>query len=201
MSSKPPILQYICPELVGNKVILQTYKNGDGKQIFEAVEESRAHLEPWQAWVRAIQTQDDAEELARRKQAEWLVRACLSWSIREYSTLAFLGNIQLENIDWSTPSLGIGYWIRSSAQGKGYVTQAAQLVCKVAFETLSAKRVHIECDARNRRSAAVAHRLGFMREGQLRNERLDSRGELSNTLQFGMIPAEYEEEKQKWYHK
>lgn len=200
MTTKPPILQYVSPELVGHKVILQTYKNGDGKQIFEAIEESRAHLEPWQVWVRAIQTRDNAEELARQKQAEWLLRTCLAWTIRDYSTLAFLGNIQLEQIDWSTPSFGIGYWIRSSAQGHGYVTQAAQLVCKAAFESLNAQRVHIECDARNRRSAAVAHRLGFVREGQLRNERLDFSGKPQDTLQFGMVPAEYEEEKQKWYH-
>ena len=200
MTTKPPILQYISPELVGDKVILQAYKNGDGKQIFEALEESRAHMEPWQGWVRRFQTQSDTEELARRIQSEWILRTCLAWAIRDYSSQAYLGNIQLEHIDWDTPSFGIGYWLRASAQGKGYVTQAAQLVCKVAFETLNAQRVHIECDARNRRSAAVAHRLGFIREGQLRNERRDSSGNLQNTLQFGMTPAEYEEEKQKWYH-
>ena len=45
----------------------------------------------------------------------------------------------------------------------------------------------IRCDARNTRSAAVAERLGFVREALLRNER-DPHGELRDTLVFSLTP-------------
>lgn len=194
-----PILLHVSPEISGDRVVLRRYKNGDGVYLFQALEESRQHLAPWQGWIVRMQTLNDCESAVRRFQSEWQLRTRLAWFVQDHKTNEFLGNIQLEHIDWETPSFGIGYWLRASAQGHGYITQAARLVCRVAFETLGAQRVHIECDAKNIRSAQVAHRLGFVREGRLRNERRNSSGELQDTLQFSMLPADYESASQRWY--
>jgi RimJ/RimL family protein N-acetyltransferase len=48
----------------------------------------------------------------------------------------------------------------------------------------------IRCDARNTRSAAVAERLGFVREAHLRNEARSTDGELRDTLVFSLIPSD-----------
>jgi ribosomal-protein-serine acetyltransferase len=72
------------------------------------------------------------------------------------------------------------------------------VICQLVSETLDAQRLHIECDAENYRGASVARRLGFTQEGVLRNERRDSLGKLQNTLQFAMIPDDYQIAKEQW---
>jgi RimJ/RimL family protein N-acetyltransferase len=86
------------------------------------------------------------------------------------------------------PAFEIGYWIRASAEGHGYVAETVQLLTDFAFASLHAQRVMIRCDARNRRSAAVAERLGFIREAHLRNDMRDATGELRSTLVFSLTP-------------
>ncbi len=196
---KRAMLLPVSNEISGDLVILRAYQNGDGAEVFEAVDKSRDHLEAFQSWQKKMLSVDDAEAAVQRLQGDWHLRTRLGWAIREHKSLNFLGHIQLEHINWQTPSFGIGYWLKADAQGKGYVSQATKLLVKLAFESLNAKRVHIETDARNFRSAAVAHRSGFTREGLLRNERRDSHGFLQDTLQFSMTPEEYEEAKSRWY--
>ncbi len=194
-----PMLLHVSPEIAGDKVVLRRYKNGDGALVYEAVQESRQHLARWQDWLARMETSADCELAVRKWQADWQLRTRLAWCIQEHATQRFLGHIQLENIDWHTPSFGVGYWLRASAQGNGYMSHAAKLVCRVAFESLGAQRVHIECDSINARSAQVAHRLGFNREGVLRNERRDATGHLQDTLQFSMLPDDYETARKRWY--
>jgi RimJ/RimL family protein N-acetyltransferase len=66
-----------------------------------------------------------------------------------------------------------------------------KLLTDFAFTSLGAQRVMIRCDARNTRSAAVAERLGFVREAHLRNElRTHTDSELRDTLIFSLIPSD-----------
>jgi RimJ/RimL family protein N-acetyltransferase len=55
---------------------------------------------------------------------------------------------------------------------------------------LRANRVELTCDALNTRSAAVAERLGFVREARLRNEELARDGTLRDTLVYALIPTD-----------
>ena len=135
-------------------------------------------------------SKEEAEIALRTAQSDWILKKRLAWGIDVKGE--YIGHIQLEHIDWETPSFGIGYWLRATAQGHGYITDAAKLICQLSFETLGAQRLHIECDQKNVRSAAVAKRLGFSQEAVLRNERRDPEGILQNTLLFAMIPEEYE---------
>ncbi len=85
----------------------------------------------------------------------------------------------------------IGYWIRKSDEGKGYVTESVRLLTSYAFERLKANRVFIRCSTRNHRSEAVARRAGFVYEGTLRNSILDADGKLHDTVMFSLIPSEW----------
>jgi RimJ/RimL family protein N-acetyltransferase len=103
----------------------------------------------------------------------------------------FLGGIGLHPINWNVPSFEIGYWLRKSATGQGYMTEAVRLMTRLAFETLEANRVFIRCSAKNSHSASVARRAGYVAEGALRNAERATDGELYDMLFFGMTPGEY----------
>ena len=187
----PPILRDLPDKIVGQRVVLRPYRAGDGAALWEAVEESREHLRPWLPWVDTYRTPDDAEASARRFQAKWIFREDMGMGIWERANGRFVGGAGLHPKEWDVPSFEIGYWLRASAQGFGYMTEAAQALCNLAFDTFGANRVFIRCDAQNQRSANVARRLGFTHEATFRNEARDSAGALRDTLYFGITPLQH----------
>ncbi len=194
----PPILRDLPDELTGERVLIRPLRPGDGAAIFDAVEESRAEIGPWLPWVAKTLAASDSEEAVRRSMARWALREDLMVGIWDRATGRYLGGSGLHRMDWAVPSFEIGYWLRTSAWGQGYVTEAVQVLCRFAFETLGANRVEILCDAKNVRSAAVPKRLGFTQEALLRNECRDGAGNLRDTLIFALTPSDYAQAKALW---
>ena len=106
----------------------------------------------------------------------------------ERETERFIGMFSLFKFDWKVPKGEIGYWVRSSATGRGFATEATLALTKSGIETLGLARVEIRCDAKNLRSRAVAERAGYLLEGILRNECRDPHGKLRDTCIYAEIP-------------
>lgn len=193
-----PILTDLPNEFLGQRVLLRLLRPGDGAAIWEAVEESRKQISPWLPWVEKTRSTDDQEAAARRGAAHWLTREDLMVGIWDRATGRYLGGSGLHRIDWAVPAFEIGYWLRTSAWGQGYVSETVRVLCRFAFETLHANRVEIRCDEGNERSLAVPRRLGFVQEGALRNDTRDSSGKLRDTIIFALTPADYTQAKPTW---
>ena len=194
----PPILLDLPDELLGERVLLRPLRPGDGAVIWEAIEESREQIAPWLPWVEKSLGPADSEAAARRAAANWQSREDLGVGIWEKTTGHYLGGSGLHRIDWGVPAFEIGYWLRTSAWGQGYVSETVRVLCRFSFGTLGAKRVEIRCDARNARSIAVPRRLGFVEEGRLRNQCRDGAGGLRDTIIFAMTPEDYAQARSGW---
>lgn len=178
-------------ELRGPRVVVRPYRLEDADALFAAVAESRQHIWPWMPWGDQHQTIDDSRDFILRTQAKWLLREDMTVGFFEASSERYLGGSGLHPRGWDVPAFEIGYWIRASAEGHGYVAETVRLLTDFAFESLGAQRVMIRCDARNTRSAAVAERLGFVREAHLRNEvRTHTDSALRDTLVFSLVPSD-----------
>ncbi|MGV3721711.1 MAG: GNAT family N-acetyltransferase [Actinomycetota bacterium] len=186
-----PILLDLPAELLGERVLVRPYRAGDGAAVFEAVNESRGSLRPWMPWVESHVTAADSEAFVRRSQASWIARTELVVGIWEREGGRFLGSSGLHCRDWDIPCFEVGYWLRRSAEGRGYVTETVRLLVRFAFETLGANRLYLRCDARNVRSAAVPKRLGFIHEATHRNDSRDPSGSLRDTMIFALTPDDY----------
>lgn len=133
-------------------------------------------------------TPEDQEAVMRRAHADFMSRTDLMLLLFLKSTNTMVGASGLHRIDWQVPKFEIGYWLRTSYAGKGYMTEAVTAIDAFAFDTLGAYRVEIRCDERNTRSAAVARRCGYELEGVLRNNARDHlTGELKNVMVFARI--------------
>ncbi|MBF6590801.1 MAG: GNAT family N-acetyltransferase, partial [Ktedonobacterales bacterium] len=102
----------------------------------------------------------------------------------------FLGGLGLHPRGWETGFFEIGYWLRASAEGQGYMAEGVRLMTDYAFAHLGATRVQIRCDARNQRSAGLARRLGFVQEAHLRCQMRATDGTLRDTLVFALTPTD-----------
>jgi RimJ/RimL family protein N-acetyltransferase len=178
-------------ELRGPRVSVRPYRVDDADEVFAAIEESRAHIWPWLPCGAQQQSVEDTRDFLLRSQAAWLLREpSLHVGIFAARSGRFLGGVGLHVHGWHVPAFEFGYWIRARAQGHGYVTEAVRLLTDYAFTALGAERVMIRCDARNIRSAAVAERLGCIREGRLRHDASDATGALCDTLVFSLLPSD-----------
>lgn len=186
-----PVLRDVPDELIGDRVVVRPYRPGDGAPLWDAVEESREHLLPWLSWGDTHKSPMDSEEFVRKMHARWYLREDMPVGIWERATERYLGGSGLHRIDWEVPSFEVGYWLRKSAVGHGYMTEAVRLLCSMAFETLGANRVHIQVAAGNHKSAAIPPRLGFVHESTQRNAKRVTTGELVDMIVFAMTPLEY----------
>ncbi len=177
-------------ELHGEHVLVRPYREDDAEALFEAMNESRDHLRPWMPFADEHKTIDESRNWIIHTMAQWLLRNDLILSIWDLSTGRYLGGTGLHPHDWETGYFEMGYWLRASAEGYGYVTEAAQLLTNYALDSLQANRLEIRCDELNVRSAAVPKRLGYVLEGRLRNQMTTSDGRLRTTLIFSFIPGD-----------
>lgn len=180
-----PSLIPLFDELVGERVIVRPHRQSDFDELWEATQESRDELRPWLPF--ADQAPDDLRDYLARTEAKWITRETLGMAIVERDSGRIVGNIGLMVRSWDIGSFEIGYWLRTSAVGHGYMAEAVRLVSDFAFDHLDANRVMIRCDAENARSAAVPTRLGFTLEGRMRRDSTSPDGQIRDTLVFSMI--------------
>jgi RimJ/RimL family protein N-acetyltransferase len=190
-ASIDPLLIDVPSVLQGERVLLRPLVDSDAHALFEAVDQSRSHLAPWMLWAEAHRSVDDSLLYIRRSQAQWILRERLPVGIFERTSGSFLGNSGLERIDWHLRRFEIGYWLRASAEGRGYVHEAVRLLTTLAFRELAANRVQIRMDPRNERSERVAQRLGFVFEGTLRNSSIDANGAPADRHIYALTPETY----------
>ena len=191
MPAPSPLLIALPDVLEGRRVRLRPYRPDDAAALWEAVQESRDHLAPWMPWVDEYQEPDDAREFVVRARARWQLREDLSVAIVEREGGRLLGGSGLHRMNWPLHTFEIGYWLRRSAEGRGYVSETVQLLTRLAFDTLDANRVEIRMDTRNERSRRVAERLGFVLEGTLRRAAADVDGRPTSVHVFALLPEEY----------
>jgi RimJ/RimL family protein N-acetyltransferase len=183
-----PILLDIPDSFESERLVLRAPRPGDGEALNAAVIESLAELRPWMPWAMQAPTLADSEEYVRRAAVKYAAREDLSLLLWCKATGDLVGASGMHRIDWAVPAVEIGYWVRTSRAGQGYITEAVNAITSFAFDVLSAQRVAIHCDERNTRSAAVARRAGFELEGVLRHEARDHVSlELRNTMVFARV--------------
>ncbi len=177
-------------ELRGERVVVRPYRESDAQDMFEAVGESREHVRPWLPFADKHQTVEETRDLLVHWIAKWLLREDFLVGVWGSTTGRYVGSSGLHPRKWEIGYFEIGYWLRATATGNGYMTEAVKLLTDYAFTHLAARRVEIRCDERNERSAAIPRRLGFVQEGRIRNNALNTKGELHTTLVFSLTPED-----------
>ena len=104
---------------------------------------------------------------------------------------AFIGWCSLTRWNPDYRSASLGYCLGDAAWGHGYATEAARAVLQWGFDTLDLNRVQADTDTRNVASARVLDKVGFVREGTLREDCVVN-GEVSDSWVFGLLRREWQ---------
>ena len=118
-------------------------------------------------------------------------RAMLKWGIARKSDDELIGTTTLFNLDLNNRRCEIGYGLDRAEWGKGYMQEALHALIEYAFNELNLHRIEADVDPRNAGSIKTVERLGFQREGYLR-ERWQVGGEIQDALFFGLLRPEWD---------
>ena len=80
----------------------------------------------------------------------------------------------------------VGFTLEPAAQGHGYATEAVGELLRYLFEDRGKHKVCADCDTRNDASWRLLERLGFQREGELRETYRDS-GVWASEYLYGLL--------------
>ncbi|RBW67831.1 GNAT family N-acetyltransferase [Bacillus taeanensis] len=162
----------------------------DAEGLFHVINSSRTHLRQWLPWVDFNRTADDSRTFIKHTQKQFFEQNGFQAGIFYKENLA--GVIGFHQIDWSNSSTSIGYWLGEHYTGQGLMTKACAALVNHAFTYYKLNRVEIRCAARNTKSCAIPERLGFTKEGVIRdNERID--GRFVDHVVYGMLKREWQE--------
>jgi [ribosomal protein S5]-alanine N-acetyltransferase len=116
-------------------------------------------------------------------------QAFLKWGIARRTDDVLIGTATLFNFE--NHRAEIGYCLDRAEWGNGYMNEALKALLTFAFEELALHRIEADVDPRNSASLQTVERLGFQREGYLR-ERWQVNGEIQDAVFYGLIRPDWE---------
>lgn len=175
------------------RMVIRCYNPVDAHLLIESIKQSLEHLKLWMPWAN-----NEPEPLLtkilriRKTRAYFDLDEEYTYGIFTPNENFLIGSIALR------PTVGpkaieIGYWINVNYINKGYCTEAAGALTKIAFEILGFKRVEIHCDPKNLASAAIPKKLNYIHEATLKKRVLNEKNELRDSMIWSIIEAEYQQ--------
>lgn len=151
---------------VGPELELRQFTMADAQELYTVADNNRDYLRKWLPWVDRTRSPDDIRDFiaARLEQFESSQGANAAIWLRG----RIIGTVGCHPIDWNNWHCSIGYWIDAACQGKGIMTSCCASLLDYLFQETGLHRVTIQCGVGNHKSCAIPQRLGFTREGVLR---------------------------------
>lgn len=176
---------------VGDDLLLEPIDIHHAAPIFALVDRNREHLGEWLPWVDMRQSVDDFKNYIAgcRQRSETGIEA----GFVIVSNGAVAGIIGIYYINSYNRIGSVGYWVGKSFEGKGIVSRACQALLHYGFGEMALNRIEIKCGIGNDRSAAIPERLGFNREGILRQAELVN-GQFIDLYLFSLLRSEWEKQ-------
>jgi [ribosomal protein S5]-alanine N-acetyltransferase len=174
------------PTLRTDRLVLRPLRETDAEALFAIFSDERV-MRYWSTppWTSREPAQDMiAADLAQT------TRDHLRLGIELVESGLLLGTCSLFSINYTCRRAEVGYGLGSFAWGQGYMHEALQSLLEFGFGELDLNRIEADIDPRNSASARTLERLGFTKEGYLR-ERWIVGDEVSDTALYGLLRREW----------
>jgi ribosomal-protein-serine acetyltransferase len=173
------------------RLILRKFTRRDSSALNEAIRVSLPELNQWLPWARTNYQAGDASAFIRDSVQAWKDDRAWDYTIRMKSEPGVhLGNISMWTVSRTGKIAEIGYWVRTDRTSGGICTEAAFALLKHAFTEHGFHKVIMRIAVGNDASHRVAEKLGFTKEGTLREELLIRGNWVDHTL-WSMLDREY----------
>ncbi|MBS0288079.1 MAG: GNAT family N-acetyltransferase [Proteobacteria bacterium] len=174
------------------RILIRPVRSTDAPLMHDAMKASFNDLKEWMPWAQSLASLRDTEVYLLHGERIWSSPAHEGveqpLQIMDPTNRNYIGATGIKPANLSIPSFEIGYWVNHQYAGQGLITEAMNVLTRYLFQVLKAKRVEINCEQDNVKSANVAQRLNYDLEGTLRNHRFDATGKkVTNSLIFSCV--------------
>ncbi len=175
------------PTLTGTRVLLRWLEDRDVPALFDVFSDQKV----MRFWSSTPWT-DPAEGISMIKDLRRFLAdgSLFQWGVAHKSDDLVIGTCTLAHIDAKNRRAEIGFALRSDHWGQGYMTEATSTLLAFAFGELNLHRIEADVDPRNKASIRLLEKLGFQREGYLR-ERWLVNAEVCDTVFFGLLRRDW----------
>lgn len=167
MAPLNPVLIDVPMPIRTPRLLIRPKQVGDGAITSAAIAETWDELHKWMRWAenRDAFTAESMEIRNRHVMASFILREGIELIGIEAATGTAVIWCGFHDIDWQGRQCDTGCWVRKSAQGQGFATEAANALVRYAFGALGMRRVGLTHSGGNEASRRIAERLGFSFEG------------------------------------
>jgi len=175
------------PVLDTERLLLRETSPKDVEGVF-AMESDPVAMRYWN--TPPMEEIAQAQKAVARAMSHFPNRVSLRWSIVRKADEIFIGHVSLFSFRDQSAVCEIGYGLGRPYWHQGYMHEALTAVIDYAFGPFGARRLEADTDPRNEASIRALERLGFRREGLLR-ERWVVGDEISDTALLGLLAREW----------
>jgi ribosomal-protein-alanine N-acetyltransferase len=170
------------------RLFLRPLTQADASDLYELRSDPRvmryASTTPWQSI-------ELAQALIQRDQTAMAKGEYMRLGITRLGDAKLIGSCGLFYLDQQCRRAEIGYELNFSAWGFGYMHEALVKLITFGFTEMNLNRIEADLDPRNARSSQSLERLGFQREGHLR-ERWIVGDEVCDSWLYGLLRSEWQ---------
>ena len=134
-------------------------------EVFDLVQANEAILRPWFPWVNSMKTMEDETAFIEYAQIRYQQQKEMVCTIMVNERI--VGMIDLHNINLSTRTAEIGYWLSENFQHRGLMQACVDEFCNYSFHRLGLNEIKLLSRPNNQASRNVAKRCHFVLKAEI----------------------------------
>jgi [ribosomal protein S5]-alanine N-acetyltransferase len=177
----------ILPTIEGERVCLRWLNDDDVNALFSIFSDPKV-MQYWSSLP--LEDTKAAQELLAVIRDGFQRKTLFQWGISLYRDNTVIGTCTLYHIDTRNRRAEIGYALGSKYWKNGFMQEALRLLIDYCFNSLNFHRLEADIDPLNAASIKLVERLGFQKEGYLR-ERWLVGGNAQDSLIYGLLKNDW----------
>jgi len=123
--------------------------------------------------------------------AKFAEQRLFQWGVALVDTDALIGTCTLAALDAENRRAELGFALARAYWGHWYMGEALRVLLRFAFSEMQLQRLTADADPRNQPSIRTLERLGFSREGYLREHYL-IQGKPQDSILYGLLNSDWQ---------
>jgi len=180
------------PTIVAERVRLRWLTPGDVDALYDVFSDPDV-MRYWSS--PPLQDREAAGRLLQQIRDHFERRDLFQWGVALSADDRVIGTCTLCRLDALNKRAEIGFALGRAHWGHGYMSEALEALFGIAFDEMQLRRIEADVDPRNEASIRLLERLGFEKEGHLR-ERWLVNGGVQDALFYGLLRRDWMRRKQ-----
>jgi ribosomal-protein-serine acetyltransferase len=151
---------------VDDEIVLVLAEERHAAAMTDLIVRNQARLARWEPWAEQPATLEGTRAYIRAALEDFVRGRQISTIIGVDGGRRYVGRCGMR-INPYAGSGDIGYWIDGDYEGRGITSRSARALISAVFDELGLERVELRTSVDNRRSRALAERLGFRFDGTM----------------------------------